>query len=81
MKKNIFDSPIKIIGGKVLVVEAILTLILTTGDPTDQQKLWITIGMIASLILALIAAVIIHWIDNRQYSSGTIIDTVDKEYE
>lgn len=79
--KKVLDSPIKIIGGIVLVVEGILTLILTTGSPTDEQKLWITIGMIVSLILALISAVIIHWIDNKQFVSGTTIDTAEKKYE
>ncbi len=75
------NSPIKIIGGIVLVVEAILTLVLTTGNPTEDQRLWITMGMIVSLILALMAAVIIHWIDNRQFISGTANIKSEKTYE
>lgn len=80
MKKTL-DSPIKIMGGIVLLVEAILTLILTTTNPTNEQKLWITIGMIVSLILALVAAVVIHWIDNRQVISGQPINTPETKYE
>jgi|GEM_PF-3476466 len=79
--KKVLDSPVKIIGGAVIVVEAILTLILTTGNPSEEQKLWITIGMIVSLILALVAAVIMHWIDNKQVPSGASLDTGEKNYE
>ena len=79
--KTILDSPIKVLGAVVILVEGILTLILTRGNPTDEQKLWITIGMISSLILAIIASVIIHWMNNRQVPSGASFDTDEKSFE
>jgi hypothetical protein len=79
--KQLLDSPIKVIGGIVLLVESILTLILTTGNPTDEQKLWITIGMVATVPLALISAVLIHWIDNRKKLSGVIVPPENNKYE
>jgi len=79
--KQIIDAPIKILGGVVLVVEAILTLILTNTNPNDEQKLWITIGMIVSLILAIIGSVLIHWLNNRQVRSGATVDTDQKAFE
>jgi hypothetical protein len=48
--EKLLDSPIKILGAVITLIEAILTLILTRSNPTESQKTWIIVGMIFSLV-------------------------------
>lgn len=80
--KNIkfFDSPIKVLGGSILLVEGILTIVLSSDKITENQQTWIIIGMIGALILTIISSVIMHWINNKIKVSAVTFDDVDKEY-
>lgn len=80
--KNIklFDSPIKILGGSIIIVEAILLYLVQSDGLVESQKSWIIIGMISTLILTIIAAVIIEFLNKRKTSSVVTIDGKTKEY-
>ena len=80
-KTNLFDSPIKILGGSILLVEGILATVLAAGDLSTSQRSWIIIGMLGALLLTIIGAVFMHWIDNRQSLPSVTLDTEDKVYE
>jgi len=78
---KLFDSPIKVLGGSIILVEAILTIILTGGNLVEKQKSWIVIGMIVSLFLTIIGAVVMHWINNKTKISNVTFDSDDKHYD
>ncbi len=80
-KIKFFDSPIKILGGSILLVEGILTLSLTKGNLSEDQKTWIIIGMVSALLLTIVGAVIMHWINNKSKISAVTYDTDTKNYD
>ncbi|NOQ23737.1 MAG: hypothetical protein GQ564_00100 [Bacteroidales bacterium] len=83
MMKNIklFDSPIKILGGSIIIVEGILLYLVQSDGLVEKQKSWIIIGMISALFLTIIAAVIIELINKRKTSSFVVADTETKKYQ
>ncbi|UZD24186.1 hypothetical protein PBT90_12405 [Algoriphagus halophytocola] len=80
-KTNLFDSPIKILGGSILLVEGILAIVLAKGNLDASHKSWIIIGMLVALFLTIVSAVLMHWIDNRQSLPSVTKDTEYKTYE
>ena len=78
---KLFDSPIKVLGGSILLIEGILAAILASGKTTETQNTWIIIGMIVTLLTTIIGAIIIHWINNRKVTSSVTLDTSDKVFE
>lgn len=80
-KVKFFDSPIKILGGSIIIVEAILAAILGLSDLTETATLWIVIGMVVSLILAIIGAVIMHWMNTRVVTAPSSSNDQDPEYD
>jgi hypothetical protein len=80
-KVKLFDSPIKVLGGSIILVEAILTIVLTTGNLTVNQRSWIIIGMILAVFITIVGSVIMHWINNKAKISTVTHDTEDKKYD
>ena len=82
--KNVvlFDSPIKILGGAIILIEATLATLLTTAELTSSERMLLLNGMIISLILTIIGAVVIQWF-TRKRVSGAKSDLLKspKEYD
>lgn len=77
---NLFNSPIKILGGSIIIIEGILGGIMTT-NLTEYQKDWIIIGMIGALVLTILVALLMHYIDNKKILSNATPETLDKKFD
>jgi len=62
---HLFDSPIKILGASIIVVEGLLGSLILLDKIGESLRGYIVIGMIVVLVLTIIAAVLIHWIDKK----------------